>query len=310
MSPQLVDLDNDGHLDILSGSYAPGELFWFHNRGDNTFNYPKRLRDKEKTIVTVGAGTTAFAADWNNDGKLDIVVGTMSGDLYLLKNVGSNEKPEYEPAAPLVSNGQTLHINALNAAPAVADWDGDGTPDLIVGTGQGSVLLYRGIGREANGMLKLSSARTLIPASTADADSEATGAARSHPWGGFVRVCITDFNGDGRPDILMGDTNDELILNDGMTPETEKQHQAAEAEYKKAEQAYRNAVTEVTSFSLKSKDDNPSSCDFSHDPRVAGARQKMEAAQEKRLEFYSAYKRHGYVWVFLRKPAQSARAAR
>ncbi len=65
-------------------------------------------------------------------------------------------------------------------------------------------------------------------------------------------------------------------------------------------------MTEVTALSLKSKDDSPSSCDFSRDPRVAGAREKMEAAQQKRLSFYSAYKRHGYVWLFERKPAAEA----
>jgi hypothetical protein len=308
MSPQLVDLDNDGKLDILSGSYAPGELFTFRNRGDNTFARAKRLRDKDASVITVGAGTTAFAADWDNDGDLDVIVGTMSGDLYLLTNVGTKEKPAYGASTRLLSGGKPIRADYAHAAPAVADWDGDGLPDLLVGTGRGSVVLYRSTGRESNGQLKLGAPRTLIPPSTADANTEDPGAGRSRPWGGFVRVSVTDFNGDGRADLLLGDMNDELILNEGMTPETEKEHQAAEAEYRKAEQAYRNAVTEVTSFSLKSKDDNPSSCDFSKDPRVIGTREKMEAAQEKRLGFYSAYKRHGYVWLFQRKPAAHAEA--
>ncbi|HEX8522496.1 MAG TPA: VCBS repeat-containing protein [Tepidisphaeraceae bacterium] len=306
MSPQLVDLDNDGNLDLLSGSYAPGELFLFRNRGDQTFARPKRVRDKDGACITVGAGTTAFAADWDDDRRPDIIVGTMSGELFLIPNIGTREKASFGAAMPLTSDGRAIRAGASHAAPAVADWDGDGLPDLFVGTGQGSVLLYRGIGRDESHKLKLAPPRTLVPASTADANLEAQGVGRAHPWGGFVRVNVADFNGDGRADLLVGDVNDELIPIDGMSSEQEKEHQAAEAEYRKAEQEYRATVTLVTSMNLKNKSDDPNSCDFSHDPRVVGAREKMEAAQEKRLGFYSAYKRHGYVWLFQRKPASQA----
>jgi hypothetical protein len=308
MSPQLVDFDNDGKLDILSGSYAPGEIFLFKNRGDSTFARPKRLRDKTGSVITVGAGTTAAATDWDNDGDNDVLVGTMSGDVFLIINSGTKEKPAFNEPTRLQINNKPIRTSA-NAAPAIADWDGDGLPDLLLGSGDGSVLLYRATGRDPTGTLKFATPKTLIPASaTSLALDDAGSQIQSHPWGSNVRVTVTDFNGDGRPDILLGDMNVELLPNDGLTADQEKERIAADKDYLAAEQTYRNAVTEVTSFNLKSKDDNPSSCDFSKDPRVAGARAKMEAAQEARMNYYRAYKSHGYVWLFARKP--TAHAAR
>ncbi len=310
MSPQLVDLDSDGNLDILSGSYAPGEIFFFKNRGDSTFARAKRLREKDNSVITVGAGTTAVAADWDNDGDKDIIVGTMSGDTFLITNIGSKTKPELAAPTPLQINGKPLHIAATYAAPAIADWDGDGLGDLLMGAADGSVVLYRATGRQTSGQSNFAAPQTLIPASTNADPNDLANQVRSRPWGGFIRVTVTDFNGDGRGDLLLGDTNVDLVVNDGLTPDQEKERIAADKEYYAAENAYRKVVTNVTGLSSMTKSDNPSSCDFSKDPKVVGAREKMEAAQENRTTYYRGYKPHGYVWLFARKPAAQAHANR
>ncbi len=218
-----MDLNGDGKLDVISGSYVPGNVFFFRNRGDGTFVRGKRLRDRYGSIITFGAGTTAFAADWNNDGVLDLVVGTLGGDVFLIPNLGTKEKPQFGDAVRVVADGKAIHIDPMHAAPTVADWDGDGLPDLLVGTGSGSVILYRATGRDEHGNLKLAAGKTLVPpSSTADGVDELS-QVRNRPWGGFLRINVVDFNGDGRPDLLLGDLNVELIPLSGMTPEQEKE---------------------------------------------------------------------------------------
>ncbi len=36
--PEFVDFNNDGHLDLISGSYDPGEVYLFRGIGDNRFS--------------------------------------------------------------------------------------------------------------------------------------------------------------------------------------------------------------------------------------------------------------------------------
>jgi hypothetical protein len=310
MSPQLVDFDNDGNLDILSGSYAPGEIFFFKNRGDSTFARPKRLREKDNSVITVGAGTTAAAIDFDNDGDMDVLIGTMAGQVFLVTNTGTKDKPVFAAPTMLLIHGKSVQTVA-NAAPAVGDWDGDGSQDLLLGSADGSVVLYRATGRNESGAPRFADPKTLIPASIGTVDLEdAASQVRSRPWGGNVRVTIADFNGDSRPDILMGDQSVELVVNDGLTADQEKERVASDKDFRDAELAYRNVVTTVTAQASMTKSDNPSSCDFSKDPRVIASREKMEAAQEKRQGFYSAFKSHGYVWLFARKPSAQAGATK
>ena len=81
-----MDLDGDGIGDILSGSF-PGELYFFKGKGKGEFAAPVRLQRRGKDI-NLGASSTVFAADWRGTGRLDLLVGNMQGDLYLIPNDG------------------------------------------------------------------------------------------------------------------------------------------------------------------------------------------------------------------------------
>ena len=45
-----MDLNGDGHLDIISGSW-PGELFYFRGKGKGDFEAPVKLKDKAGNVV-------------------------------------------------------------------------------------------------------------------------------------------------------------------------------------------------------------------------------------------------------------------
>ena len=82
----------------------------------------------------------------------------------------------------------------------VADWDDDGDLDLLVSVADGSVSLYRNTGSAQKPKLAL---RTqLVPPGEETYGSDAPTEARR---GGRAKICVADWNGDGRLDLLVGD---------------------------------------------------------------------------------------------------------
>ena len=60
-----MDINNDGHVDLLSGSW-PGEIFLFKGEPGNSFAAPQMIKDKDGKIIYVGEGAI------NQIGKLGI----------------------------------------------------------------------------------------------------------------------------------------------------------------------------------------------------------------------------------------------
>jgi FG-GAP-like repeat/Abnormal spindle-like microcephaly-assoc'd, ASPM-SPD-2-Hydin/FG-GAP repeat len=139
-SPQAIasgDLNGDGIADIVIGNYygfdtvhqvsTPSSIVVLLGNGDGTFQSP--------VTTILGSGITAIAiADFNLDGKADVVIANSGwGDISLLLGNGDGtlQPPmEFFPGVSLV--------NSLT----VADFDGNGTPDLAVaGATNISVLL-------------------------------------------------------------------------------------------------------------------------------------------------------------------------
>jgi hypothetical protein len=118
----LADLDGDGHLDVLSGSW-PGELFLFRGGPGRKFAAPVKLQYKDGKTINIGGGRRPDSGDM-------ILI---AGDAQFEKDKKGNTVIVYEGEKIAVPEGKQAGITGTASAVHAADWDGDGRPDLLLG---------------------------------------------------------------------------------------------------------------------------------------------------------------------------------
>ena len=150
--PRFVDWDKDGKKDLIigDGSYSANSVYFFKNHGSSTksdFNKSKRQwlgygMGREHLTPTVG--------DLDGDGDNDLLVGSRTGELFFYENTpGVAEK-----GAPYLTK---LHEEPVKIGdktvpagefirPYLIDLDKDGDLDLLLGTGDGRVLVSKNDG--------------------------------------------------------------------------------------------------------------------------------------------------------------------
>ena len=132
--PALGDLDDDGDLDLVVGESA-GTLAYYRN--DGTAARPNfTLVAEDFAEITVDNRSAPTLHDVDRDGDLDLLVGSKTDGLVLARNVGSPSIPEFADAEPVDLEAPRM------AAPTVADVDGNGAADLLLGSDGGGLVLF------------------------------------------------------------------------------------------------------------------------------------------------------------------------
>lgn len=114
-----MDLDGDGHIDLLSGSW-PGEIFFFKGGPKRTFAAPVKLKDKFGKTINIDGGL-------NKDTPNYILV---AGDAQF-ETTAKGTVIIYEGDRIEVPEGKEAGITGTASTVHPVDWNGDGKLDLL-----------------------------------------------------------------------------------------------------------------------------------------------------------------------------------
>ncbi len=194
--PALADIDADGDYDLFvgeggwQGPGAGGNIHFYRNAG--TAAAPNwTLVTHQFLGLDVGGWSRPAFADIDSDGDLDLFVGDEEGTLTFVENTGTASLPAWaSPVQPYAD----LHLGEYSA-PAFFDLDQDGDLDMLVGLGSGSLAYVRNTGTAQSPAWQL--------VTTAHPEIEV---------GEHATPTAADMNGDGKPDLLIGDGDGGLNL--------------------------------------------------------------------------------------------------
>jgi len=190
-APALGDIDGDGDLDLLIGE-REGKIALIANEGTNKAA-KWILRDKSYYQIDVGSNSVPRLLDLDGDKDLDLLIGNFAGRILLYLNKGSQTEPKFVLESTRFASAKV----SRNAVPSFFDWNNDKFPDLILGSSEGRIqlMLSPGAGTEENGNWIVDET-ALFPFNVYSL---------SHPL-------IEDFNGDEKPDLLLGNNSGDFLL--------------------------------------------------------------------------------------------------
>lgn len=195
----ICDMDGDGIPDLVVGA-DKGQIFSVKGKGNGLFNLAEGARNY---LTGNGEGESAYSGrqlsprivDWNGDGIQDLIYGEGSysaNSVYVLFNKGSNAASNFRNQKP---QWLAYGYGREQLAPTVADFNGDGKPDLLIGALDGGLHLYLNVGfkeSQTDSQYLLEYART---ATFEDVDD--------HFFKEGPRPFLADLNGDKKPDLLV-----------------------------------------------------------------------------------------------------------
>jgi hypothetical protein len=148
-TPALVDIDNDGKLDLFVGHWD-GKVSYYHNNGTAAvFNFV--LVSSFYNSIDVGDESNLCFTDIDHDGDLDMFIGRRDGRITFYRNIGTPSNPNF---SLVTNNYENIYVYS-NSVPAFVDIDNDTDKDLFLGNIKGG--LYYFDNREVIGIKPISS---------------------------------------------------------------------------------------------------------------------------------------------------------
>jgi hypothetical protein len=193
-SPELIDIDNDGDLDLfVANQYDMSETPWvgrihfFRNTGSSSS--PNYVEESTSLLnENMGQMISPEFGDLDGDGDMDLMVGDFNGFIQYFKNTGSNSSLSFT----FVENVGSIDLSG-NSVPTLGDLDADGDLDMLIGQLNGSLIFYRNVGSI--------SAYNFQEESFNDIEVESNSAPE-----------LMDMDGDGDLDLMLGSANEGLLF--------------------------------------------------------------------------------------------------
>jgi len=202
---------------LLTGTRY-GEILFYAKDGEG---FSKKLAADEQGQALrhpqINASGTVFAGA-NGDHQGLLLGG--EGPVYFYAYTGGKNAhgaPEFKAPVVALESNADLTAGSL-ATPVSVDWDGDGVLDIITGSSEGVVRFFKNVGTNAE--------PKFLDAVLVEADgkpirieagySGSLQGATEARWG-YITPTVIDWDGDGLPDLIIGDIRGEynLYLNRG-----------------------------------------------------------------------------------------------
>ena len=213
--PSYVDWNNDGRKDLVVGEGGaggnPGMVRVYLNVGTASSpqfsGYFLAQSNGSDLVYSSGCncgcmGLFPRAVYWDADAHKDLITGTPDGTVLLYLNTGTDTDPTFDSGTMLQvgpPDSKTELFVGLRATPTVVDWDNDGLRDLVVGAYDGKIHLFINEGTDT------------APDFLTETFAQENGSDLVVPSWRSSPV-ILDLDGDGKKDLLTGDTYGQLLL--------------------------------------------------------------------------------------------------
>jgi hypothetical protein len=175
---------------------------------------------------------------------------------------------------------------------------------LLVATGEGSVYFYRNVGTAREP--RLAKPVELIRKSPGTAQDDRR--RNEGEWGQRAKICVTDWDGDGRLDILLGDYCGNFTAKPAQSPAERAAERSAidqlpmlRSRWSAAFRRYRERLGTGT----RQDDQDQRAKDLeSLREEVSRLRDAIAKAQQIAKTYEPQQQSHGFVWLFLRRDSR------
>jgi len=141
-TPQLVDVNRDGLLDLLIGNKT-GQISYFPNNGSNSIAvFDSVISNFGGIDVDSNFTSSGYSAPHlvDIDGEYHLYIGSFTGSIYHYNNIDGNLGGNFN----LINNIEQNILEGAKTALCIRDINNDQVPDMIIGNYCGGLSYFRG----------------------------------------------------------------------------------------------------------------------------------------------------------------------